>query len=157
MPTFNGETLVITLDSAVTSIDWEEIYSDWKDWVISLPANRKYPEAFRSTGGDPLNAVLDAGAYFFLQNQYGWRIRPPEEHITILATGNLAPEDPDIGMFLPTTGAYTTQILGLQPITQGITSTISDDIADAVVIEMDANSTELAAIKKKTNMIPGLY
>lgn len=119
MPTFDGIDLVITLDSGVTSIDWIDLYSSWKNWLLESGTNRGYPQAFRTTGGDPLNALLNAGSYWFLRNDLGWRIRPPEENITILAAGNLAPEDADTDMFLPTIGTYTTQILGLQPITQG--------------------------------------
>jgi len=122
----NGETLIITLESGVTSIDWIDVYSDWKNWL--LEGNLGYPQAFRTTGGDPLNAFLNAGAYWFLRNDLGWRIKPPEEHITILASGNLAPEDSNADMFLPTTGAYTTQILGLQPITQGFSTQLANGL-----------------------------
>lgn len=125
MPTYDGENLIITLDAGATNIDWIDVYSDWKDWLLSDPYNRAYPEAFRTTGGDPLNLFLNAGSYWFLRNDLGWRIRPPEENITILASGNLAPEDAAIDMFLPTVGAYTTQILGLQPVTQGFSAELA--------------------------------
>lgn len=42
-------------------------------------------------------------------------------------------------------------------VTVNIQSLSSEIISTNVRIEMDDNSTELAAIKKKTNMIPGLY
>jgi len=120
MPTFDGDNLVITLDSGVTSIDVEvDLYSDWKEWML-LSDNAKYPPAFRTIGGDNLTPGIEAGAYFFLQNQDGWRIKPPEEDITIFVSGNFAPEDSDAETVVPTDGAYTAAIFGLQPITQKV-------------------------------------
>lgn len=144
MATFDGENLIITLDSGITEVDWIDIYSDWKDWMLASPFNRGYPEAFSTSGGEELSAVLEAGAYWFLRNDLGWRMRPPEEHITIWVTGNLIPQDITIDSFLPTIGAYTTQILGLQPITQtalvgsGVTEQDKIDIATAVWADVDA-------------------
>ena len=144
MATFDGENLIITLDSGITQVDWIDIYSDWKDWMLTSPFNRGYPVAFSTSGGEELSAVLESGAYWFLRNDLGWRMRPPEEHITIWVTGNLIPQDITIDSFLPTIGAYTTQILGLQPITQtalvgsGVTEQDKIDIATAVWADVDA-------------------
>lgn len=125
MPTFDGANLTITLDPGVTSVDViADIFSPWKDWMLASPENRKYPQAFRSDGGNPLTALIDQGAYIFLQNQYGWRIKPPEEDITVYLTGNLAVEDATLPAFIPTTGAFTAAILGLQPVTQGVSQTL---------------------------------
>lgn len=122
MPTFNGDTLTITLDSGVTDVDViNGIYEPWKDWMLATPLNRGYPAAFRSDGGNPLSAIINQGSYIFLNNTAGWRIKPPEEDITIYLTGNLAVEDTNLPAFLPTDGAFTAAILGLQPVTQGVT------------------------------------
>lgn len=122
MPDFNGNTLIITLDSGVTSVDVEtDLYSDWKEW-FKISDNAKYPNAFRTSGGDPLQPGIDAGAYFFLQNDAGWRIKPPEENISVLLTGNLAPEDASADLIIPTDGAFTTSVVGLQPITQSVST-----------------------------------
>jgi len=118
MPTFDGDNLLIILDSGVSSVDAVvDLYSDWKEW-FKTPPNAKYPVAFRAIGGDPLTATLDAGTYVFLQNQNGWRIRPPEEDIDITITGNLVREDLNLGITVPTVGGYTVTISGLQPVTQ---------------------------------------
>jgi len=134
MPTFDGESLIITLDTGVTEVDVQnDLYEAWKDWMLASPNNRKYPAAFRVIGGDPLTAVLTAGAYFFLQNNDGWRIRPPEEDITIAVVGNLAGEDSTLPLLVPTIGDYSVLIVGLQPVTQGVTTSSSltqQDIAD---------------------------
>ena len=117
--TFDGPNLTITLESGVTEVDVkEDIYEPWKDWVRSGYA--EYPQAFTVVGGDPLTSVINAGSYFFLNNSAGWRIRPPEEDITIYLTGNLAVLDVAFPAFTPTVGAYTAAIVGLQPVTQGV-------------------------------------
>ncbi len=119
MPSFDGENLLITLDAGVTSVDAQtDLYSDWKEF-FKTGTNSRFPLAFRaSVGGDPLTPGLDAGAYFFLQNQLGWRIRPAEENATITLEGNLIAEDTTLPVVVPTVGAFTVLILGLQPITQ---------------------------------------
>jgi len=147
MPSYNGETLTITLDAGVTSVDWGDVYSGWKDWLRE-GSNLKYPQAFRTTGGDPYGALLNTGSYWFLRNDMGWRIKPPEENITILATGNLAPEDADTEMFIPTEGAYTTQILGLQPITQGLTEGSDVDQWMAPMDDYNTPGTMGVAVKQ---------
>ena len=86
MPTsFDGANLIITLHAggAVHTVDVQnDLYSDWKEWML-LADNRKYPPAFRATGGDELVPGLNAGSYYFLQNQLGWRLRPAEEDANI--------------------------------------------------------------------------
>ena len=121
MPTFDGVNLLITLDSGVTNVDvQEDIYEPWKTWMLGSHDNRRYPEAFRSDGGAPLTDVISQGSYFFLNNAEGWRIKPPEEDITIYLTGNLAVEDTGLDAVVPTTGAFTAAIIGLQPVTQAL-------------------------------------
>jgi len=126
---FDGDALVITLDTGVTEIDViDDIYEPWKDWMLASPLNRKYPQAFISDGGNPLSAIINQGSYIFLQNDAGWRIRPPEEDITIYLTGNLAVADTTSPAFIPTIGAYTAAILGLQPVTQGVTEQMANQL-----------------------------
>ena len=116
--TFDGPNLRIILESGVTELDVEvALYSDWKEWV-KLSGNSKFPFAFRTFAGDPISASIDAAGYFVLQNQHGWRIRPPEEDITILFNGNLSPEDAALPITVPTIGGFTVLILGIQPVTQ---------------------------------------
>ena len=127
MPTFDGESLIITLDSGVTEVNVQEnLYEEWKAWMLS--GNMRYPAAFRTIGGDPLSAIINAGSYYFLQNDLGWRIKPPEEDITAYLTGNLAVEDTSLPAFIATTGTFTAAILGLQPVTQGVTKAMGDQL-----------------------------
>ena len=129
MPNYDGDTLTITLDSGVTEIDvQDDIYEPWKDWMLESTVNRKYPAAFRSDGGSPLSSIINQGSYFFLNNTAGWRIKPPEEDITIYLTGNLAVEDTTLPAFISTLGTYTASILGLQPVTQGVTPVMKEQL-----------------------------
>lgn len=119
--TFDGPNLLIILEAGATQIDVEvDLYSAWKTWALASSENRKHPQAFRTVGGDELTPGVDAGAYFFLLNNLGWRIRPAEEDATILLTGNLAPEKSALPILVPTLGAYTVLVDGLQPITQNV-------------------------------------
>ena len=125
MPDFDGDALLITLDPApggVVDVDvQDDLYEPWKDWMRSSSANRKYPPAFRPDGGNPLSSIIDQGRYTFLNNVAGWRIKPYEQDGTWYLTGNLAVEDTALPAFVPTDGDYTAAILGLQPVTQGVT------------------------------------
>lgn len=127
MPTFDGETLIITLDATGGSglVDaLTDLYAPWKEWQRTRRAdgtsNMVFPPAFRPTGGDPLTPGIVQGGYAFLRNDLGWRIRPAEEDATIFFTGNLVPQDATLSVVVPTIGAFTVLIQGLQPITQSV-------------------------------------
>lgn len=125
MTTFDGESLIITLPptvGGVLDVDVQaDLYEPWKDWVRAKPKRRGYPQAFTPDGGNALTSILDQGRYSFLNNVAGWRIKPHESNGTYYFTGNLAVADTTLPALIPTVGAYTTAVLGLQPITQGIT------------------------------------
>lgn len=120
--TFDYVNLIITLPSGQSQVDVErDLYSAWKrsQQANDEPETGAYP-AFRAIGGDPLTPGIDAGAYFFIRNDLGWRIKPAEEDATILVSGNLAPEDSSLPILIPTTGDFSVLIAGLQPITQSV-------------------------------------
>ena len=124
--TFDGPNLRIIIDPADTIVDVErDWYSEWKQFVLTGD-NAKFPPAFRTVGGDELTPGIEAGAYFFLQNQDGWRIRPAEADATILIVGNLAPEDSSLPMTVPTIGGFTVLLQGLQPITQSVEEILTE-------------------------------
>jgi len=121
----DGENLVITLESGIYNIDvQEDLYEPWKDWVLGSPVNRGYPAAFRLVTSEELSASVLSGAYFFIRNDYGWRIRPAEEDGSWYLTGNLAPQNTGLPILVPTLGGYTTGVFGLQPVTQNVDSII---------------------------------
>ena len=96
----------------------------------------KFPAAFRTIGGDPLTPGVEAGGYFFLQNQTipastpnpardGWRIISTLENQTLNYQGNLVGESSSDPLIVVTPG-FTVLHLGLQPVTQRV-----DEILDA--------------------------
>jgi hypothetical protein len=120
--TFDYVNLIITLPLGQTEVDVErDLYSAWKrsQQANDEPETGAHP-AFRTIGGDPLTPGIDAGAYFFIRNDLGWRIKPAEADATVLITGNLAPEDSSVDILIPTTGDFSVLIAGLQPITQSV-------------------------------------
>ena len=133
MTDFNGEALILTLDepvNGVLNISWQDIYSEWKDWQLgSGRLNKKYPSAFRPDGGGQLTSIIDQGRYYFFANDAGWRIKPFEADGTIYATGNLAVENTELPALIPTIGNFRVLIAGLQPVTQGVTSVMGNQLA----------------------------
>lgn len=111
MPTFNGDTLTITLDLGVYTVDVkEDLYSSWKLWA-KTGDNMKYPLAFDTAGGDPTSATAFAAPFYFLRNDIGWHLYPPEQDGTFTLNGNLYPREPALPMVLPTLGGYTALLL----------------------------------------------
>ena len=91
--------------------------------------NAKFAAAFRTIGGDPLSPGVDAGPYFFLQNQVtnggtGWRIISTDEDQTLNYQGNLVAEAPTLQLINVTPGRSVLH-LGLQPITQRVDEILS--------------------------------
>jgi hypothetical protein len=126
MTDFNGEELIITLDpvvNGVLTVDVAVLYKEWKTWM--LDGNMRFPEAFRTTGGDELTSIINAGAYFFVRNDLGWRIRPFENDGDYFFIGNAAAQDTSIRITTSTIGSFRTAILGLQPVTQGVTQSMA--------------------------------
>lgn len=106
------------LDSATLSA--RDIYVAWVDWV-ALSDNVKFPQAFRSTGGDDLGSGISIPPYYFLMN--GWRVRPMEMSHTLTINGNLFVDgsgDP----IVPTLGVFNVLVKTVVPVqAQGISTT----------------------------------
>lgn len=75
--TFNGieKTITVNYGESVIRVK-EDIYSDWKEWML-IQDNSKYLPALRSIGGDTIDAGngIYAGDIYFLIN--GWKIVIP--------------------------------------------------------------------------------
>lgn len=124
---FDGINRIITLTAggAIHTVDAQvDLYSDWKEWV-QLAENSKHPQAFDTSGGDPLTPGINAGSYYFLRNDLGWRIRPAEEDSNITMVGNLAARDGTLPILIPTIGNFTVGVFGLQAITQSVEQVLS--------------------------------
>lgn len=160
--TFNGDTLTITLFAGGMShfVDVQtDLYSAWKRWMLTDPQNQGYPPAFSTEGGFDVNPTtgLKAGRYFFLNNAQGWHIKPAEEDATIYFTGNLIPNDFDHNILLPTDGAFTVLIDGLQPITQIAPGSVSaQQVWDYMMSSGNLAEDELIKARKAAEMARNL-
>jgi hypothetical protein len=88
--TFDGPNKLILVNPGVTELDVkEDIYSDWKEWMLGHDAviTAMYIEASESIGGQPLPGSRFVGSTFFLVN--GWRIKPYSGSYRLSVNGNL--------------------------------------------------------------------
>ena len=125
MATFDGDNLIITLDAPVNglvTLDVQRLYSEWKEWQLDNFQNVGYPPAFRTTAGDEIVTGTNSVPYFYLRNDFGWRIRPAEADHEISIEGQLAPQDATIPRFTPTIGGFTVLGIGIQPVAQTVSS-----------------------------------
>jgi hypothetical protein len=154
----NGSTKVITLTNGTTSVSVRDLWSRWVDWFLTED-NSKYLPAFTNVGGDDIdqNTGTKIPIYTFMMN--GWKIKPQEANHTLTISDGILLVNGGGDPFNNTTGTYTVRINYQQPVqaimvsTGGGTAPTAENIRE----EMDAHSTEFAAIKAKTNLIPGLY
>jgi hypothetical protein len=91
-------------------IDWREIYSEWKDWLLADAARKGYPQMFRVVGGDPVSETENLGSTFFLM--YPWKLRPAESDHRLVVNGNIFTDPAGFSPFVPTLGDYTVHIEG---------------------------------------------
>ena len=130
---FDGVNRIITLEAVVNGVltvdVLEDLYEDAKDWYRATSENRKVPFPFVSDGGNPLTSIINQGAYIFLNNVAGWRIKPAENEGTYFFIGNLAVLDTELPALVPTDGGFTVGIFGLQPVTQGVVPEMRSNLA----------------------------
>lgn len=132
----------IIINNGVTQLDTQiDLYSDSKeDWKSDTELN-KFTFPFRVVGGDPLGGGVNAGAYFFLRNDLGWRIRPQEADHELTIDGNLFAEDSALPIFVPTLGDFTVTIrlntsnLSLKPDSEWSATEKTDIINDVLTLK----------------------
>lgn len=97
---------IVEIDTAGdNALSVQEIYSEWKAWLLADPTRMGHAPAMRYTGADPISDTQNLGTTFFLLN--GWRIRPAEASHRLRLTGNLY-NDPAVGSsVVPTLGSFT--------------------------------------------------
>ncbi len=141
--TFNGADKLFIAKTGVTQVNVEtDLYSDWKE-EVQLGNNLKFKQAFRTIGGDPLGGSLEAGAYFFLQNDgtggtIGWRVRADEADHDLEISGNLFGEDANLPLFVPTLGNFTVTIrLNTSSLTQLANQQAIQDKTDTLPAGLD--------------------
>lgn len=132
--------------SGDTSIDWIEIYSEWKDWVLDDPITRGgYPPAFRVVGGEERGGGAPRlGTTFFLLN--GWKFRPAEYSHNVVLNGNIVTDPAGARVWVPTLGAFT---VGVQLESSNLVDTVAvgsgvlpSDVTDIATATRDAILTD---------------
>ena len=94
--TFDGPNRIIRVNDGVTELNIKsDIYSDWKEWVITRADNAYWLPACRAIGGDPTVAGETAGDIYFLQN--GWKLYIDLTKVKV--TGVLFSDDFDSAYF----------------------------------------------------------
>jgi hypothetical protein len=96
----------------------------------------------RSIGGDPVTAVKDAGATFFMIN--GWRIRPDEANHTLNITGNLFTDPAGESVVVNTLGAFNVRV-----------EMFVSNLVDAVVARADLAAILQGVWIDTVNGVPG--
>ena len=140
---FDPDTLRIveTDTSGDNALTWQEIYSEWKDWLLADASRMRYPQAFRTVGGDPISTTTNLGSTFFLQNR--WKFRPAEASHRLVVEGNLFTDPAGESPFVPTLGAY---VVAIESVVSNLTEVVEGvggggdpaAIADAVWDEAQA-------------------
>lgn len=120
-----------------------EMYSAWKEW-FKTGSNSKWPFAFDTTGGDPVTATANVAAYFFVRNDNGWRIRPPEEDLNTVIVGNVYGRDPSLDIIVPTAGAFTS-LVQIERDASSVVGAGSDSASIADAVWDEARSGHVAA------------
>jgi len=102
--TFDGYEKIIHVVDGYTELDFDEdIYSEWKRWVLTAH-NDGYYQALRVVGGDPITGTQNLGSTFFLMN--GWVIQSWEGDHELVIDGNFYHDD-GIAPVIPVDGPYT--------------------------------------------------
>lgn len=143
MYAFSGPEKIIYLQSGVSSFDARNLYSNWKNWVLS-GNNSSFLPAFNSIGGDAVSSTKSVAPYYFLTN--GWRIRPYEYNHSLNIDGNLFVDGGAGNPFIPTTGNYNVFIN---------ISTSSDSTITVVPVDSINNST-LSRVEQKVDDLTAL-
>jgi len=164
--TIDGPNLLVTLPSAAGSPSFGflsvsvqvELYSFWKTWVL-LSDNAKFPPLFTTIGGNDLGGGLEAGDYYFIQNQFtssgspqqgGWRIKPAEENAVYVLVGNLYAQDPTLPILSGTDGNFSTSI---RFETSSLTQTVITDQMNTIESKIDIIDTTTTSNAGKLDLI----
>lgn len=100
--TFDGATKRVTLGSGVTTLVLADLWSRWKDWVLS--GNASALPAFDTVGGD----IAAIPLYLFPIN--GWKIVPQAANHTLTVTGGILATEDDSDPFVDPAGSYAIRI-----------------------------------------------
>jgi hypothetical protein len=105
---------MIIATTGTTQISVADVYSRWKDWVIS--GNAHFLEAFSPVGGESIDVSQGTSIplYAFLVN--GWRLRPQEASHTLNVVGGVILVSGGGDPFASTLGNWLIKINYQQPV-----------------------------------------
>lgn len=160
MISFNGDTKIISLSTGTIVLGIRDLWSRWIDWSCTSD-NQKYLPAFRSVGGD----TIDAGdgtsipLYTFMLN--GWKIRPQEATHTLNVNDGILLVDGGGDPFADTVGSYIVRVNFKQPVqaisfstgSGGVSSTLAAQLLELVTIHGLVSGTPL--VVSPTSRIAG--
>jgi hypothetical protein len=112
--TFDGTTKIITMTAGTLTLDVRDVYSRWKDWIISTGSG--YLNAFSVVGGDPVDAGqgIYVTSYFFLEN--GWKVKPQESSHKLTVTNGVLVTSDGSDPFVQTDGTFNVLVQYSQPV-----------------------------------------
>lgn len=99
---FDGNNKIIQLLESTGVLDVRvDLYSKWKIWSQQA-SNLTFDPAFRTVGGDDIDAANKIPSYYYLMN--GWRVKFLEENTSIQVNGFLLVDGGGDSPYLPMTG-----------------------------------------------------
>lgn len=137
--TFDAVNKLIVVSNNVTDLDIKtDLYSSWKEWVL-IRDNAKYPQAFRTTGGDPIGGGRYTGDVYFLVN--GWKVVVDLTKVKI--SGVLYSDDYDTAYYDASLNPQYPAVVSalVNTVVVQVPATVT---AQAIREEIDTNSTKLA-------------
>lgn len=169
---FDPVQRVIRVNDGVTSLDIRtDIYSDWKEWSQLKDYTGQAPPAIRTIGGDPTGDNQRAGDLYFLINN--WKLVVDVNQVRL--TGVLLSDDYETAYWrdpkgqnnrddlLPLFPARVSSLVTTVEVTpeQDLSNldfsnaniTVQSATAQEIRQEIDANSTQLAAILSDIGVI----
>lgn len=135
---FDGAEQTITLSSGTTTLDAQDAYSRWKDWVLTGDG-APWPHAFEAIGGEEIGGSALTGDYYFLQD--GWTVVPQDANHILTVTGNLYPATPGANMFAMPAGRQIQIQMSRSSLTQTVavgSGVLPADVADIATATRDA-------------------
>lgn len=135
---FDGAEQTITLSSGTTTLDAQDCYSRWKDWVLTGDG-APWAHAFEAIGGEEIGGSVLTGDYYFLQD--GWTVVPQDADHVLTVTGNLYPATPGANMFAMPVGRQIQIQMSRSSLTQTVavgSGVLPADVADIATATRDA-------------------
>ena len=110
--TFDSVNLrIVEIDAAGDNVlNAQEIYSEWKDWLLADPQRQGLPPAFSIVSDSDVRPGQTSVPYFFMRTDLGWKLRLAESSHKLTIIGNMLAFGGVGSIQVPTLGAFNTQL-----------------------------------------------